>query len=100
MPKFDLEIPHNLALPEVHSRLEKAKGKLETAYGATCTWEGEDRLLVTRKGLQATVHLEPTRLHIDVELGLLLTPLAGSIRTGITRQLTELLTQPEASAPA
>jgi putative polyhydroxyalkanoate system protein len=91
MPKFDVEIPHSLALPEVHSRLEKAKGKLETAYGATCTWQGEDRLLVTRKGLQATVNIEPSRLHVDVELGLLLSPLAGSIRNGITKQLSELL---------
>jgi putative polyhydroxyalkanoate system protein len=91
MPKFDLEIPHNLAVPEVRSRLEKARAKLENDYGATCTWEGTDRLLVARKGLQATVNVEPTRLHVDVSLGLLLSPLAGSIRNGITRQLTELL---------
>jgi putative polyhydroxyalkanoate system protein len=91
MPKFDLEIPHTLAVPEVRARLEKARGKLENDYGATCTWEGEDRLMVTRKGLQAAVNVEPTRLHIDVQLGLLLSPLAGSIRNGITRQLTELL---------
>jgi putative polyhydroxyalkanoate system protein len=91
MPKFDMEIPHTLALPEVRSRLDQAKGKLESSYGAQCTWEGEDKLLVTRKGLQAAVHVEPTRLRIDVDLGLLLTPLAGSIRNGITKQLTDLL---------
>jgi putative polyhydroxyalkanoate system protein len=91
MPKFDVDVPHDLPLPEVRSRLERAKGKLESAYGAQCSWEGDDRLLVTRKGLQATVNVEPTRLHIDVELGFLLSPLAGSIRTGITKQLTELL---------
>ena len=47
--------------------------------------------MVARKGLQAVVNLEPTRLRIDIELGLLLSALSGSIRTGITRQLTELL---------
>jgi putative polyhydroxyalkanoate system protein len=93
MPKFDVDVPHDLPLPEVRSRLERAKGKLESAYGAQCSWEGDDRLLVTRKGLQATVNVEPTRLHIDVELGFLLSPLAGSIRTGITKQLTELLSE-------
>jgi putative polyhydroxyalkanoate system protein len=91
MPKFDLEVPHNLPLPEVRSRLERAKGKLEADYGAKCSWDGEDKLVVARKGLQAIVNLEPTRLKIDVELGLLLSALSGSIRTGITRQLTELL---------
>jgi putative polyhydroxyalkanoate system protein len=91
MPKFDVDVPHNLPLPDVRTRLARAKGKLESAYGAQCTWEGEDRLIVTRKGLHATVNVEPSRLHIDVELGLLLTPMAGAIRNGITRQLTELL---------
>jgi putative polyhydroxyalkanoate system protein len=91
MPKFDMEIPHNLELPEVRTRLDRARGKLESSYGAQCTWEGEDKLLVSRKGLQAAVHVEPSRLRIDVELGMLLTPLAGTIRTGITKQLTELL---------
>ena len=91
MPKFDLEIPHNLDLPEVRSRLDRARGKLEADYGAKCSWDGEDKLVVARKGLQAVVNVEPTRLRIDVELGLLLSALSGSIRTGITRQLTELL---------
>ena len=91
MPKFDLEVPHKLPLPEVRTRLDRAKGKLEADYGAKCTWDGEDKLVVARKGLQAVVNLEPTRLKIDVELGLLLSALSGSIRTGITRQLTELL---------
>ena len=91
MPKYELEVPHNLPLSDVRSRLDRAKGKLETDYGARCTWEDEDRLQVARKGLQATVHLEPSRLRVDLELGLLLSPLAGNIRNGITRQLTELL---------
>jgi putative polyhydroxyalkanoate system protein len=91
MPKFELEVPHTLALPDVRTRLDGATGKLERDYGAKCTWAGEDQLVVSRKGLNATVHLEPSRLRIDLELGFLLTPLAGNIRNGITRQLTELL---------
>jgi putative polyhydroxyalkanoate system protein len=91
MPRFDLEIPHSLPIPEVRTRLEKAKAKLETDYGANCTWEGEDRLLVSRKGLQASVNVEPTRLQVALDLGFLLTPLAGNIRNGITKQLTDLL---------
>ena len=91
MPKFELEVPHNLPLPEVKARLERAKGKLEAEYQAKCTWEGDEKLQVARKGLQATVNLEPARLRVDVELGLLLSPLAGTIRAGITKRLTELL---------
>jgi putative polyhydroxyalkanoate system protein len=93
MPKFELEVPHALATDEVKSRLDRAKGKLEADYGATCTWEGE-KLVVARKGLQAGVNIEPTRLRIDLELGLLMSPLAGAIKNGITKQLTELLAAP------
>jgi putative polyhydroxyalkanoate system protein len=91
MPKFELEVPHNLPLPEVKARLDKAKGKLESEYQATCTWQGEQQLQVARKGLNATVNLEPSRLRVDVDLGFLLTPLAGNIKTGIAKRLTELL---------
>lgn len=91
MPKFDLEIPHKLTVDEVRARLERAKGKLEADYGATCTWEGADKLVVARKGLQANVNLQPDRVKVDVELGLLMSALSGTIRTGITKQLTELL---------
>jgi putative polyhydroxyalkanoate system protein len=94
MPKFELEVPHNLPLPEVKARLDKAKGKLEADYQATCTWHGDDKLQVARKGLNAMVNLEAARLRIDVELGLLLSPLAGTIRTGITKRLTDLLSAP------
>ncbi len=91
MPKFDVDIPHNLPLPEVRTRLDKATAKLEQEYGATCSWDGDEALLVKRKGLDARVGIEPTRLHVKVELGLLMTPMAGAIKSGITKRLTELL---------
>jgi putative polyhydroxyalkanoate system protein len=91
MPKFDLEIPHQLPEEEVRARLDRATSKLESDYGATCKWDGAQTLVVSRKGLNARVAVEPTRLHVAVDLGLLLTPMAGSIRNGITKQLTDLV---------
>ena len=99
MPKFQIDIPHSLPTPEVRSRLQRASSKLEQEYGATCSWDGESCLVVARKGLSARVGVEPERLHVAVELGLLFSPMAGSIRNGITKQLTELL-QKDTSAPA
>jgi putative polyhydroxyalkanoate system protein len=90
MPKFQVDIPHSLPAPDVRSRLERAKSKLEQDYGAACSWEGE-QLVVARKGLSARVAVEPEKLHVDVELGLLFSPMAGAIKSGITKQLTELL---------
>ena len=94
MPKFEVDIPHQLPPEDVRSRLDRATAKLEKDYGATCKWDGDPGnqfLVVSRKGLNAKVAVEPSRLHVAVELGLLLSPMAGSIRNGITKQLTELL---------
>ncbi len=93
MPKFELDIPHSLPAPDVRTRLERASAKLEKEYGATCKWDGGDCLVVERKGLNARVAVEPERLHVNVELGFLFSPMAGAIKSGITKQLTELLTK-------
>lgn len=91
MPKFEIELPHGLPVDEVRSRLGAATGKLERTYGTSCTWKGERELAVSRKGLTGTVLIEETRLLVLLELGLVLTPLAGPIRAGITRELSGLL---------
>jgi putative polyhydroxyalkanoate system protein len=91
MPKFNLDIPHALPAEEVRARLDRAAAKLEKDYSATCRWDGDKCLVVERKGLNARVALEEARVHVDVDLAFLLSPMANSIRSGITKQLTDLL---------
>ena len=92
MPKFEVDIPHSLTPAVAKERLASATGKLEQQYGATCTWKGDTELLVSRKGLDASVKIEPSRVHIHLNLGFLLTPLANAIKGGITKELSGLLT--------
>ena len=63
-------------------------------YGAACTWKSDNELSVSRKGLDARVALEPSRVHIDLNLGFLMTPFAEQIKTGITKKLTAILAAP------
>lgn len=91
MAKYELDIPHALSTDEVRARLERAKAKLERDYGATCAWDQGGGLLVQRKGLDARVTIEPARVHVHLELGMLMSALSGAIRSGITQQLTDLL---------
>jgi putative polyhydroxyalkanoate system protein len=91
MAKLDLDIPHSLSVEETHARLDRMTPKLQAEYGALCRWENERRLSVSRKGLNATIDVEESRVHVHMDLGFLLGPLAGRIREGITRQLSELL---------
>ena len=91
MPKFDVDIPHALAPEEARTRIAGATPKLEKDYGAKCTWEGERQLLVSRKGLDARVNIEEQRIHVELNLGFMLTPLSGAIKNGIAKELTGIL---------
>ena len=91
MPKFDVDIPHALPPEEAKARLAGATPKLEKDYGATCTWQGDRQLIVSRKGLDARVNIEERRIHIELNLGFLLTPLSGAIKNGITKELSNIL---------
>lgn len=91
MPKYQVDIPHDLPPEEARRRIAGATGKLESQYGATCTWKSENELTVSRKGLDARVTVEPARVHIDMSLGFLLTPFAEKIKGGIAKELAGIL---------
>jgi putative polyhydroxyalkanoate system protein len=95
MPKYEVDIPHQLAVAEAKQRLTGATEKLTRDYGASCTWQG-DNLKVSRKGLDALVTVGPSNVHIDMNLGFLLTPFAEKIKSGIAKQLSGIL----ATAPS
>jgi putative polyhydroxyalkanoate system protein len=94
MPKYQVDIPHSLDVAEAKRRLTGATEKLQRDYGANCAWKTDNELSVSRKGLDAVVTVEPARVHIDLNLGFLLTPFAEKIKTGIARELTGILTKP------
>lgn len=91
MPRYEVDIPHDLPPDEAKKRIAGATTKLQNDYGATCTWKTENELSVSRKGLDARVTVEPARVHIDLNLGFLLTPFAERIKTGIAKELAGIL---------
>jgi len=91
MPKFDLDIPHGLTPDEAKARISSATPKIESKYGAACKWTSDRQLSVSRKGLDATLTIEPARVHVDISLGLLLTPMANPIKNGLAKELASLL---------
>jgi len=49
MPRVNVDIPHRLSRDEARTRIMGATSRLEREYNATCLWDGETRLIVTRK---------------------------------------------------
>lgn len=93
MPKYQVDIPHTLAVDEAKQRISGATEKLQRDYGAACTWKSDSELTVSRKGLDARVVVEPSRVHVDLNLGFLLTPFAEKIKNGIAKQLGGILAE-------
>lgn len=91
MPRVTVDIPHRLSRDEARTRIMGATSRLEREYSATCRWDGETRLIVTRRGLKAALDVEETQVRVAIELGFLLGPFGSSISDGIVRQLTGLL---------
>jgi putative polyhydroxyalkanoate system protein len=98
MPKFDVDIPHSLPLDEVKTRIGSATAKIESKYGAQCKWSSDRQLTVSRKGLDAVLTIEATRVHVELSLGFLLVPMAGPIKSGLAKELAGLLAAPSASS--
>jgi len=94
MPKFEVDIPHTLTPDEARKRIDRATAKIESSYGATCRWTEDHQLTVSRKGFDAVVSIEEERVHINVNLAFLLSPMATAIKTGLTRELSSLLKTP------
>ena len=68
MPKYQVDIPHELAVGEAKQRIAAATEKLERDYGAVVHLEarhGADRL--AQGPGRAVVTVEPARVHIDLE---------------------------------
>lgn len=97
MPKFDVDIPHSLSPEEARARIAGAAPKLEKDYGATCTWKGDHELTVSRKGLDARLSIEAQRVHVELNLGFLLSAFSEKIKSGISKELANILSRPAAS---
>jgi len=91
MSKLEVEIAHRLSRAEARSRIDRVSAKLAKDYSAECNWEGSERLIVKRKGLQASLDIAEDRVHVNMELGMFMRHFAGSIRAGIAKQLADIL---------
>jgi len=91
MARVSVEIPHRLSRDEARNRILSATPRLEKEYSANCHWDGEMRLIVSRKGLKAALDVEDTRVLVAIDLSFFLGPFGSSIRAGIVNQLTGLL---------
>lgn len=88
MPSIDIHREH--VLPEAQARaiIDQIAMTLRARFALQTSWQG-DALQFRRSGVDGSIGLQPGRVHIRAELGLLLGFMQPAIETEIRRQLDQ-----------
>lgn len=90
MARITVERAHSLGKEGARAKAEKLAQKLQDQYGLQPSWSG-DTLNLKRSGVKGTVLVTDDLLRIDVELGLLMSAMSGTIKTEIEKALDKAL---------
>ena len=90
MARITVERAHTLGKEGARAKAEKLAQKLQDQYGLEPSWSG-DTLNLKRSGVKGTVLVADDSLRIDVELGLLMSAMSGTIKTEIEKALDKAL---------
>jgi len=88
MPKIDIRRPHNLPLDQARTVVDKVAARMREKFDMQSQWQG-DTLRFSRSGVNGTIAVAPDAIHVNAELGLMLSPLKGMVEQEIRRKLDE-----------
>ncbi|MDQ0651172.1 polyhydroxyalkanoic acid system family protein [Pseudomonas cedrina] len=90
MARITVERAHNLGKEAARAKAEQLASKLQERYGLEPSWSG-DTLNLRRSGVKGSVLVADDSLRIDVELGLLMSAMSGTIKAEIEKALDKAL---------
>jgi putative polyhydroxyalkanoate system protein len=88
MARIDIQREHSLQAAQARAVVDKVAARLGEKFGTSSRWEG-DTLHFERSGVKGSISLEPAAVRVQAELGMLLSPMKGSIEQEIRRKLDE-----------
>jgi putative polyhydroxyalkanoate system protein len=89
MADIHLEREHALGLEGARAAAQRLAQDLGTRFGLKGEWRG-DVLTFERPGVQGSLSVTATHLHLEVALGFMLKAMKGSIETAIHREVEAL----------
>ncbi|ALI01839.1 polyhydroxyalkanoic acid system protein [Pseudomonas sp. FW306-02-F02-AA] len=90
MAHISVERAHGLGKEAAREKADKLAEKLAAQYGLEPQWSG-DTLNLKRSGVKGAVYVGDTSIRVDVELGLLMSAMSGTIKSEIERALDKAL---------
>ncbi|NUT82256.1 polyhydroxyalkanoic acid system family protein [Pseudomonas sp. NA13] len=90
MARITVERAHGLGKEAAREKADKLAQKLSDSYGLEPQWVG-DTLKLKRSGVKGEVHVGDDSIRVDVELGMLMSAMSGTIKTEIEKALDKAL---------
>ncbi|MGC5699983.1 polyhydroxyalkanoic acid system family protein [Pseudomonas sp. NFXW11] len=90
MARISVERAHGLGKQAAREKADQLAQKLASQYGLEPQWAG-DTLNLKRSGVKGAVHVGESSIRIDVELGLLMSAMGGTIKSEIEKALDKAL---------
>ncbi|MBK3869039.1 polyhydroxyalkanoic acid system protein [Pseudomonas stutzeri] len=90
MAQIIVERSHSLGRDAAREKAEQLAGRLASEYGVRCQWQG-DVLAVKRSGADGRIEVREDSVRVQLNLGLLLSAMGGSIKGQIERTLDHAL---------
>ncbi|AGE28618.1 MULTISPECIES: polyhydroxyalkanoic acid system family protein [Pseudomonas] len=90
MARITVEREHSLGKQGARAKADTLAQKLNDKYGVESSWSG-DTLNLKRSGVKGTVEVDDDSLRINVELGLLMSAMSGTLKSEIEKALDKAL---------
>jgi putative polyhydroxyalkanoate system protein len=90
MAKINIKHQHNLGREVARQRMEAVAQNLQERLHAKWSWQG-DSLCFERSGASGSVEVGDDFVEFHIKLGMLLSPMKGTIENTIRQQVDEAL---------
>ncbi len=90
MAKINIKREHNLGRDVARQRVEAVATNLQAKLNAEWSWQG-DTLCFERSGASGSVEVGDDFVEFHIKLGMLLSPMKGTIENTIKQQVDEAL---------
>ena len=90
MARITVERAHGLGKEAAREKADKLAQKLSDSYGLEPQWVG-DTLKLKRSGVKGEVRVGEDSIRVDVELGMLMSAMSGTIKGEIEKALDKAL---------
>lgn len=90
MATIDIRREHGLGLEAAREATEKVARRLEEKVQVRWHWDG-DVLRLDRSGAKGTIAVTGADVHVQIELGMMLRPMKGSVEQKVQEYLARYL---------